>query len=259
MWEVWITIGGIFFIFLMTALGSAVVFFFKRDIPEKANGAILGFASGVMVAASIWSLLIPSIQTTQLYVKKWAVVPVTVGLLLGAVFLVFLDKRIPVSHKMDNLEKFSREKAWRMFFAVSLHNIPEGLAVGFAFGVCARGDIGGYLSALALAVGIGLQNFPEGMAVTLPMKGVYKSNRKAFLWGVFSGVFEPVFAFFGYVLASKLRIIQPLLLAFSAGAMLFVSAEDLLPDSKTEQSSQLGAWGFLLGFALMMSLDVALG
>lgn len=259
MWELWITLGGILFIFIMTALGSAVVFFFRGEISRKINGVILGFASGVMVSASIWSLLLPSIESSEIYFGKWVFLPTGLGLILGAFFLVFLDKCIPGIHQRTDNKDFSRKKAWRMFFAVSLHNIPEGLAVGFAFGACVSGDVGSYLSAFALAIGIGLQNFPEGTAVALPMKSVYKSNKKAFSWGVLSGVFEPVFAFLGYLLASKLKSVQPFLLSLSAGAMLFVSAEDLIPDSKPEESSRLGAWGFLIGFAVMMSLDVALG
>jgi ZIP family zinc transporter len=259
MWELWITIGGIAFIFLMTALGSAVVFFFKGEISQRLRSGIFGFTAGIMVSASILSLLIPAIETVGDLWGAVAVFPVVISLLIGAFFVVFLDKRIPGASEFKKAGDFTRKKAWRMFVAVSLHNIPEGLAVGFAFGSCARGDIGAFLTASALALGIGIQNFPEGLAVALPLKSVFNSNKKAFLWGSFSGLFEPISAVLGYFLACKLQIVQPFLLAFSAGAMLFVSAQDLLPDSSDSQTASIGAWGFMLGFAVMTVLDVALG
>lgn len=240
----WLTVLGICFIFAMTTLGSAVVFLFKRGISSKLNATFLGFAAGVMIAASVWSLLLPALESAEVYFPSLPFLPVALGLLLGGVFLSAIDRFLP---------KEKNERAsMRLFSAVTLHNIPEGLAVGFAFGAT-----GGF-SALGLAVGIGVQNLPEGAAVSLPMKRVTKSNTKAFLWGVGSGIAEPIFACLGYFLSAYLLVLQPWLLAFSAGAMLFVSAQDLIPDAREESAPSLGAWSALIGFALMMVLDIAL-
>ena len=249
----WITVLGFLFIFITTALGAAVVFFFKGEISPKINAFFLGLASGVMIAASVWSLLLPAIEQSKEPFGNLAFLPAVIGLFLGGVFLVFLEKVAPKKTREAGLQKQSR-----LFLAVTLHNIPEGLAVGFAFGAAAAfGETAGYISALTLAFGIGVQNFPEGIAVALPLKTALNSRKRAFLWGVASGLPEPLFAVLGYFLVSWLQILQPWLLAFSAGAMIFVAAEDLIPDSKTQTS--IGAWGVLLGFMLMMTLDVALG
>lgn len=254
----WFTVFGIVFIFLMTTLGAAVVFFFKGAISPKVNALFLGFASGVMIAASIWSLLLPSIEASREKWGEWAFLPAVIGLLLGGVILVGLDKIAPCvcSGKVGK----ENQKSIRLFLAVTLHNIPEGLAVGFTFGAASRiGTAAAFLSALGLAIGIGIQNFPEGAAISLPMKKAVGNNATAFLWGMGSGIAEPIFAIFGYFLAANLRVLQPWLLSFSAGAMLFVTAEDLIPDARLKEKPQIGAWGVLLGFALMMALDVALG
>ncbi|MBQ7924561.1 MAG: ZIP family metal transporter [Clostridia bacterium] len=253
--HLWITVLGFSFIFLATALGAAVVFFFKGEISPKINAFFLGLASGVMIAASVWSLLLPAIEQSQTLFGALAFLPAVIGLFLGGVFLVLLDRVKP-----KNRESVRMQKHTRLFLAVTLHNIPEGLAVGFAFGAAAvLGETAAYLSALGLAIGIGIQNFPEGLAIALPIKTALNSRKRAFLWGTASGLPEPVFAVLGYFLASWLQILQPWLLAFSAGAMLFVAAEDLIPDSKMQSDSCVGAWGVLLGFILMMALDVALG
>ena len=256
----WLTVFGICFIFMMTTLGSAVVFFFKGEIYQKTQAFFLGLASGVMISASVWSLLLPALDTFTLSFGKLAFIPAVVSVLLGGLFLMILDVLFPVfnaNHKKTNI---SFAKPFRLFLAVTFHNIPEGLAVGFAFGSAfVSGEITAFAGAIGLAVGIGVQNFPEGMAVALPMKTALNSNRKAFLWGTGSGIAEPIFAFLGFVLASQLQILQPWLLASSAGAMLFVSAEDLIPDAKIPEKPKLGAWGVLIGFVLMMALDVGLG
>lgn len=251
-----ITVFGFAFIFIMTTLGSAVVYFFKKEIPEKVNALFLGFASGVMLAASVWSLLLPALEQSAFFYGKWAFLPAATGFLFGGVFLTLLDA---FSARFYNGEK-TKVKSARLFFAVTLHNIPEGLAVGFAFGAAwALGSVEAFLSALFLAVGIGVQNFPEGAAISLPARSSGEGLHKAFLKGAASGVAEPIFAVLGYFLASSLRVLQPWLLSFSAGAMVFVAAQDLIPDAKCEKAPRTGAWGVLFGFAIMMALDVALG
>lgn len=255
------TILGFSVIFVMTTLGAAVVFLFKKDISPKVNTVFLGFASGIMIAASVWSLLIPSIEGASDW-GVWSFVPAVVGLLAGGLFLVLLDKVVPHMHSGTGEEEGPRaplHKPMKMFLAVTLHNIPEGLAVGFAFG--AASVLGGTAlpAALGLAIGIGIQNFPEGAAVALPMRNAIGSRGKAFLYGMASGMVEPVFAVVGFFLAAYLTVLQPWLLAFAAGAMLFVVAEDLIPDAKLAAHPHLGTWGFMVGFVLMMVLDVALG
>ncbi len=258
--EVWITVLGIAFIFLMTTLGSAVVFFFRGEISEKLQAFFLGLASGIMIAASVWSLLLPSLEQFSASFHRLAFLPALLSVLLGGVFLVFLDLIFPLIATSNQNTTNGFAKPFRLFLAVTFHNIPEGLAVGFAFGAAVGiGEVGSLIGAVGLALGIGIQNFPEGMAISLPMKSALKSNKKAFLWGMGSGVAEPIFAVLGYLLASKLQILQPWLLSASAGAMLFVSAEDLIPDAKIPDNPKLGAWGVLIGFVVMMALDVGLG
>ena len=214
---------GLLVIFLATTAGSAIVWFFKRDISDKVNTLFLGFASGIMVAASVWSLIIPSIEGAE----SWG-------------------------HKGTNEEEGPRsslKKSTKMFLAVTIHNIPEGLAVGFAFGAAAAmGEYSAYVSALALAIGIAIQNFPEGAAVSLPMKTATGSRGKAFLYGMGSGAVEPVFAVVGYFLAANLMAAQPWFLAFAAGAMIFVVVEDLIPDAHLSEHPHFGTWGAMLGF-----------
>lgn len=255
MWHTWITIFGFAFVFMMTVAGASVVYFFKGPISPKVSVFFLGFASGVMLAASIWSLLLPAIEQAKSAYGKFSFIPAVIGFLSGGVFLTFLDKMASHFYPTESLYV----KCARLFFAVTAHNIPEGLAVGFAFGVVTIGDDVALLSALLLAVGIGVQNFPEGVALSLPLNSALKNTHKAFAWGAMSGVVEPLFATVGYFLASTLRYAQPWILAFSAGAMVFVVAQDLIPDTKSENYPRLGAWWVLVGFTLMMTLDVALG
>ena len=254
MGNVGITIIGFTFVFLMTVLGAAVVFCFKKEIPQGVHRFLLGLAAGVMIAASVWSLLIPSMQQSSRF-GNFSFVPAAVGIVLGGLFLVLLDKYSPRKNTQDQDNK----KAMRLFFAVTLHNIPEGLAVGFAFGAASLvGTTAAYLSALGLAIGIGVQNFPEGAAISLPMKTAMGNNKKAFLWGAASGLVEPIASTLGFFLSASIVVLQPWLLAFAAGAMLFVTVQDLLPDATADKSA-IGTWGFVLGFMAMMILDVALG
>lgn len=258
-----ITIAGFSIIFLMTTLGSALVFLFKKGISPKVNSLLLGIAAGVMVAASVWSLIIPAIEMSEEALGFFSWIPAAVGLVLGGILLALLDKIVPHMHNGTHQEEGPKShfsKSMKLFFAVTLHNIPEGLAVGFAFGAAAVvGDNAAFLSALGLAIGIGIQNFPEGAALSLPMRQATGSSRKAFLFGMSSGIVEPVSAVIGYFLSSHLVMLQPWFLAFSAGAMLFVVAEDLIPDANLSEHSHFGTWGFLTGFIVMMILDVALG
>lgn len=258
-----ITILGFSIIFIMTTLGSSLVFFFKKDISQSVNSMLLGLAGGIMVAASIWSLIIPSIDMSEATFGKFAWFPAATSIIIGGLLLALLDKIVPHMHNGTHQEEGPRShfsKSMKLFFAVTLHNIPEGLAVGFAFGATAvTGDTAAYISALGLAIGIGIQNFPEGAAVSLPMKQVTGSSKKAFLFGMGSGVVEPLSAIVGFFLASHLIMLQPWLLAFSAGAMLFVVAEDLIPDANLSENPHTGTWGFMIGFIIMMILDVALG
>lgn len=253
---------GIMIIFVMTTAGSALVFFFKNDISAKLNAAFLGFASGVMVAASVFGLLMPAMEQAENYGEfNW--VPAAAGFLLGGAFLIILDKIVPHAHEGGEHEHgvhTALKKPTKMFLAVTIHNIPEGLAVGFAFGAAlAAGEMSSVYAALGLAIGIGIQNFPEGAAVSLPMKNSTGSRKKAFLYGMGSGAVEPLFAVAGLFLARYLGAAMPWLLSFAAGAMVFVVAEDLIPDAKLEKSPYIGGVFVMLGFALMMILDVALG
>ena len=241
------TVCGIAFVFVMTTLGSATVFLLKKQISAAFSALILGFSSGIMVAASVWSMLIPAVQQGK---GALSIIAPVCGTVLGGIFLQLLGVILPKT------EQSSRVK---FFLAVTLHNIPEGLAVGFAFGVASTvGNGAAYLSALGLAVGIGLQNFPEGAAVSLPYMQAGKSRVQSFVLGMTSGVVEPVFAALGYLLASLLCGVQPWLLGFAAGTMLYVVAEYLIPQAVKEKTAY-GVWGFLLGFLVMMTLDVALG
>ncbi|MBR4124398.1 MAG: ZIP family metal transporter [Clostridia bacterium] len=259
----WIfTVFGISFIFLMTTLGASLVYFFSKNKSGKLNALFLGFVGGVMVAASIWSLLLPAIDLSA-NLGGWKVLPLLIGFVLGGLFLIVLDKIIPEHQTNNNFEKQKEveiKKTKKLFFAVTIHNIPEGLAVGFAFGAAALiGTKLAFLSALGLAIGIGIQNLPEGTAVALPIKNAIGSKHKAFLYGVLSGAVEPVFAVIGYFLASTIQFLQPWILSFAAGAMIYVVASDLIPQSVTYDNSTFGTWGFMIGFAIMMALDVALG
>ena len=251
-----ITLGGMFFLLFMTSLGAGTVFFFRARPTPKFHIICFGFASGVMLAASVWSLLIPAIEASAPY-GAFAFLPASIGFLLGGFLIVLIDRSVPRLLSCMGEGRF--DKPTKLFLAVTVHNIPEGLAVGFAFGAAAGvGDSASYFTALALAFGIGVQNLPEGAAVTLPFYRTPQNRKRAFLLGSLSGAVEPVFAVLGYFLAETLSAAQPWLLALAAGAMVFTVAEYLIPDTKSSDSPRLGAWSLLFGFALMMTLDVAL-
>ena len=238
------------FTFLMTTLGSAVVFFFSGEPRPKFQKAILGFAAGVMTAASVWSLLLPAIDQALAEGKLPGWLPAAAGMLLGVVFLAALDSLLP------RLRRVPRED-WRqntlLMTAITLHNVPEGLAVGLAFALAATD--GGMAAAAALSLGIGIQNFPEGLAIALPLRQAGRSRSCAFTGGVLSGAVEPVAAVLAVILSARLTAVMPWLLAFAAGAMLYVVVEELVPQAH----SRSGTCGFVAGFLAMMVLDVALG
>ena len=253
---------GISFIFVMTTAGSALVFFFKKDLSKRIKELLLGLASGVMMAASIWSLLIPALESNKNTISNYIIISCT--FILGGLFMYLIDRILPLvklSKSEDGLKNKSvLSKTSKMFLAVTIHNIPEGLSVGLAFGsVLAIADstdqIALIYSALGLALGIGIQNFPEGAAVSLPIKAETKSSLKAFLYGTLSGAVEPIAAILGILLASTLSVVMPFALSFAAGSMIYVVIDELIPSSSSEES-HFGTFGAMIGFAIMMLLDV---
>ena len=248
--------------FLGTTLGAAMVFLMKNKINNKIEKLLLGFASGVMIAASIWSLLIPAIEMSESQ-GKIAWVPATIGFLLGITFLLVLDSVIPHLHlKSDKPEgiKSKLKKTTMMVFAVTLHNIPEGMAVGVTFAGALTQNAGITMAgAFALAIGIAIQNFPEGAIISMPLKSEGMSKSKAFLYGTLSGIVEPIGAIITILLTSAVVPILPYLLAFAAGAMIYVVVEELIPESQAGEHSNIGTIGVAIGFVVMMILDVALG
>lgn len=253
---------GIIIPFLGTTLGAAAVFLIRGDINDKLQKTLLGFASGVMIAASVWSLLIPAMEMSE-SMDRWAFIPAVIGLALGVVFLLIMDKITPHLH-LDNDKpegpKSGFGKSTMLILAVTLHNIPEGMAVGVVFAGAISGNGTVTLAgAFALSVGIAIQNFPEGAIISLPLMKEHKNKGKAFLFGTLSGVVEPIAAGLTLLLAEVVEVVLPYLLAFAAGAMLYVVVEELIPESAEGEHSNLGPIGFAFGFAVMMSLDVALG
>lgn len=254
---------GIMIPFAGTALGAACVFFLKHEMKPLVQRSLLGFASGVMVAAAVWSLLIPAMDMSEA-MGKFAFIPGAVGFLLGILFLLGMDKLIPHLHigaSQPEGKKSSLKKTTMLVLAVTLHNIPEGMAVGVVFaGMLAENTEITLAGAMALSVGIAIQNFPEGAIISLPLrseKGMGKG--KAFLYGALSGAVEPLGAFLTVLL---FRFVQPVLsylLAFAAGAMIYVVVEELIPEASQGEHSNIGTIGFAAGFVLMMILDVALG
>lgn len=248
--------------FIGTTLGAAMVFFMKNKMNSKVEKTLLGFASGVMIAASVWSLLIPSIDMAEEQ-KIVAWVPAVIGLLFGIMFLLVLDIIIPHLHlKSSKPEgmKSKLKKTTMMVLAVTLHNLPEGMAVGVLFaGALAQNSGVTMAGAFALAIGIAIQNFPEGAIISMPLKSEGMSKRKAFWYGTLSGIVEPIGAVITILLTSAIVVVLPYLLSFAAGAMIYVVIEELIPESQNGEHSNLGTIGFAIGFALMMVLDVALG
>ncbi len=251
------------FTFLATALGAAVVFLFRGEMNPKVQKVFLGFAAGVMIAASVWSLLIPSIEMAE---EQGLIgfIPAAGGFILGGAFLLLLDRLLPHLHPESNTTEglsSSLKRTTLLVFAVTLHNIPEGMAVGLAFALAGGGEFSSVslASAAALALGIGLQNFPEGAAVSLPLKKEGLKNGRAFLYGALSGIVEPVFGILTVLIAGSITPLMPWLLAFAAGAMVYVVVEELIPEAHLGEHSNTGTLGVMLGFLVMMVLDVALG
>lgn len=247
----------------VTALGAALVFFFK-SINRVILDGMLGFAAGVMIAASFWSLLAPAIEMSEsLGGIPW--VPAVVGFLAGGAFLWLTDKTLPHLHlglETDEAEgiKTGWQRSILLVLAITLHNIPEGLAVGVAFGAVAYGLPSANLAgAVALAIGIGLQNFPEGAAVSIPLRREGLSRTKSFLYGQASGVVEPIAGVIGAAAVLLMRPILPYALSFAAGAMIYVVVEELIPEAQQDKKTDIATIGAMLGFAVMMMLDVALG
>ena len=253
---------GLLIPFIGTTLGSAMVFLMKNNMNKKIEKILLGFASGVMIAASVWSLLIPSIDMAEEQGKiAWMLA--SVGFIVGIFFLLILDSLIPHLHlKSDKPEglKAKLKKTTMMVFAVMLHNISEGMAVGVTFAGALLENTGITMTgAFALALGIAIQNFPEGAIISMPLKSEGKSKLKAFLLGTLSGIVEPIGAIITILLTSTVVPILPYLLAFAAGAMIYVVVEELIPESQIGEHSNIGTIGVAIGFVIMMILDVALG
>ena len=246
------SISGIFIPFLGTSLGSSLVFFLKKGINEQFQKIIEGFACGVMIAASVWSLIIPAVEMTEQQ-NRIAWIPAAVGVMLGVVFLILVNKivaRIEQNGKKLNM----------LTFSVTLHNIPEGMAVGVCFAGFLAGNSGiALLEAMLLAMGIAIQNIPEGAIISLPLKLEGKSRLKAFLGGVISGIVEPISALITVLLINMVVPILPYLLSFAAGAMIYVVVEELVPEMHSGKKSILGVIGVTIGFIVMMVLDIALG
>lgn len=260
--ELTLTIISISIIFLGTVLGSMMVFVLKKNFSSKVSAIIMGFASGVMIAAGMLGLLVPSIEEANAIYGSYSVFPVVIGFLLGGVLLFALDKLIPHIHINNNEEegtKSNLSRQLKFFLAVTIHNIPEGLAVGFALGLAYNlNDLGAFYAALSLSIGLALQNIPEGAAISVPMLKEGVSKPKAFFYGLFSGIVEPIFAILGLLLASSLSALLPWLLAFSAGAMIYVTVDELLPSMRENGHYHIGIWAFMIGFAIMMVLELTL-
>ena len=252
---------GTLFTYSMTALGSGMVFVF-RTMNQSLLNAMLGFSAGVMIAASFWSLLNPGIELAEeIGMIPW--VPAVIGFLSGGAFLMLVDRLLPHMHVESHHEEGLPSK-WRrsvlLVLSITLHNIPEGLAVGVAFGAAAAGIPGASVgAAIALAIGIGIQNLPEGTAVSVPLHREGMSKKKAFGIGQFSGIVEPIAGVLGAVLAITMRNILPYALSFAAGAMIYVVIEELIPESQMLKTTKIATIGAMAGFAVMMLLDVALG
>lgn len=248
---------------LGTSLGAACVFFMKNELNELLNKILLGFAAGIMVAASVWSLLIPSINMSA-YMGKFAFVPAAVGFMVGVVFILAIDKLVPHLHqnadKPEGIQNSRIQKVTMLVLAVVIHNIPEGMAVGVVFaGVITNSGMVTLAGALALSIGIAIQNFPESAIISMPLRAEGVSKSKSFIYGVLSGIVEPIAAILTIVFSSVLVPIMPSLLAFAAGAMIYVVVEELIPEASVGEHSNLATIGFAVGFVLMMILDVALG
>lgn len=254
MWALLIPIFG-------TVLGAGCVFFMKKQINTKIQKTLLGFAAGVMIAASVWSLIIPAIEMSS-SMDKFAFIPAVVGLIIGIGFLFLLDRLIPHLH-IDSKEpegpKSHFKKTTMLVLAITLHNIPEGMAIGVTIaGVLTGSSAVTFAGALVLAIGIGIQNFPEGAIVSMPLMSEGMTRKKSFLYGIISGIVEPIASLLTILFATFVIPILPYMLAFAAGAMIYVVVEELIPEASAGEHSNLGTIGFSIGFIIMMVLDVAL-
>ena len=253
---------GLLIPFAGTTLGAACVFFMRNNLGEMVQRALTGFAAGVMVAASIWSLLIPSMEQSAA-MGIWAFVPAVIGFWVGILFLLLLDHIIPHLHRNSDETEGPRSRLKRttmLVLAVTLHNIPEGMAVGVVYAGWLSGNT--YITvtgALALSIGIAIQNFPEGAIISMPLRAEGAGKGKSFLYGVLSGVVEPIGAFLTILAATLILPALPYLLSFAAGAMMYVVIEELIPEMSVGKHSDIGTVFFAMGFTLMMALDVALG
>ncbi|WP_227935581.1 ZIP family metal transporter [Alkalihalobacillus deserti] len=255
---------GTLFTWGMTALGAALVFTTK-NVNQKFLDSMLGFAGGVMIAASFWSLLAPALEMAESDgIPSW--IPAAVGFLLGGLFLYLADKLLPHLHpnspveKAEGIQSKQKKRSTLLVLAITLHNIPEGLAIGVAFGAVAAGFPSATLmGAITLAIGIGIQNFPEGVAVSMPLRRDGMSRRKSFVYGQFSGMVEPIAAVIGAMAVVFMEPLLPYALSFAAGAMIFVVAEEVIPGSHEKGNGDLASISLMIGFTIMMILDVALG
>ncbi len=250
---------GVLLPFLGTSLGASLVFFMRDKISSRLEKVLLGFSAGVMVASSVWSLIIPAIEQSE-YMKIWAFLPAVIGVIFGVVFLIMLDKITLKMSKKSQVLGENKKKKQLLFWAITIHNIPEGMAVGIAL----SSAFWGYnnvtiISALTLSIGIAIQNIPEGAIVSMPLKSEGVAKRKAFGFGVLSGVVEPIFACLTIILTKFVTPILPYLLTFAAGSMIYVSVGELIPEANQSGNSKLVTLSFVVGFLIMMTLDIALG
>ena len=255
------TILGIFIPFFGTGLGAAMVFMLKKNISDNLQKIFTGFAAGVMVAASFWSLLQPALESSE-SMGKWSFVPAAVGFLIGIGFLLLLDEITPHLHFNNQEEgpKTGLKRTTKLILAVTLHNVPEGMAVGVVYAGFLSGNAGiSAAGALALALGIAIQNFPEGAIVSMPLRAEGMDKGKTFFFGILSGIVEPIAALITILAAGIVIPVMPYLLAFAAGAMMYVVVEELIPEMSEGKHSNWGTIAFSLGFVLMMILDVTLG
>nr|WP_316622911.1 ZIP family metal transporter [uncultured Ruminococcus sp.] len=250
---------GLLIPFVGTALGAAAVFFMKKALSQRVSRALTGFAAGVMTAASVWSLIIPAIEQSQHW-GRLSFLPAVIGFWAGILFLLLIDRLIPRLRRFSDGKKSPLSRTAMMVLAVTLHNIPEGMAVGVAYAgfLAGRGSITS-AGALALATGIAIQNIPEGAIISMPLHAHGHSKGRAFLGGTLSGAVEPIFAALTLLLAELIIPAMPCLLSFAAGAMICVTARELIPEMMEDESSYIGVLCYALGFTVMMAMDVALG
>ena len=250
---------GLLIPFIGTSLGAAGVFFMKKELSRNTERILLGFAAGVMIAASVWSLLIPALEQAS-GMGVWSFIPAVIGFWLGILFLLFLDRTVPHVHRFDpepEGRKSKLQKTILMVLAVTMHNIPEGMAVGAVFvGVLAGDGLISMAAALTLAIGIAIQNFPEGAVISMPLHSEGMSRSKSFAYGVFSGAVEPLAAVMTILLADLIIPALPYFLSFAAGAMIYVVTEELIPEMSEPPHSNIGTLALAFGFTLMMTLDV---